>query len=318
METKRTFRYFLWGVLVLLLAACSPTEESFTRQDAAGGKLQVVATTSIVADIVRQVGGELVEVTALLPPGTDPHSYEPTPQDIARVSEAQVVFANGAGLEEFLDQLIESAGAQEQVVHVSEGIDFIESGKAEEHENEGEEHEHEGADPHTWTDPNNVMIWVDNIQDNLSQVDPANAAVYQANASAYQSQLEELDAWIREQVKATPEADRKIVTDHQLFTYFADEYGFEQVGAIVPGYSTGAQPSAKELAELEDAIRELGVPVVLVGNTVNSALAERVAEDTGTKLVFIYTGSLSDPGGEADSYLAYIRHNVQAILEGLR
>ena len=247
METKIILRYLLWSTFLLFIVACSPNADTTIQQDAMSEKVRVVATTSIAADVVRQVGGDYIELTTLLPPGTDPHSYEPTPQDIARVSDAQIVFANGAGLEEFLDQLIESAGAQERTVYISEGIEFIESG--EDHEQEGEldaeDHEHSSADPHTWTDPNNVMIWVDNIQAKLREVDPNHEENYQANAKQYIAQLEELDAWIREQVDSIPASRRKIVTDHQLFTYFSQRYGFEQVGAIVPGYSTGAQPSAK-------------------------------------------------------------------------
>lgn len=268
-------------------------------------KLKVVATTSIVADVVQNVGSDRIELTTLMPLGTDPHSFEPTPRDIVAVSDAHVVFANGAGLEEFLDPLLESAGATEKAVHVSHGIGLA-------------EHEHQdGTDPHTWTDPNNVMMWTHNIERALSALDPSNAATYQANAEAYEAALKELDAWVREQVASIPAAERQIVTDHQTLAYFADRYGFTQVGAIVPGYSTLAEPSAKELAELEDAIRDLGVKAVFVGNTVNPSLAQRVAEDSGTQLVFFYTGSLTAKGGDADNYIAYMRYNVNAIVSAL-
>lgn len=309
------------------------------------GKLNVVATTSIVGDVVAQVGGDLIELSVLLPVGADPHSFEPTPQDIAKVADADVVFANGAGLEEFLDNLIESAGASEKVVHVSEGVDFLmfegedhdhegEEHEGEEHDHEGEDHdhegeehhhdpegeghEHEGADPHTWLDPNNVLVWVHNIEHELSELDSDNAAAYAANAEEYEAELEALDAWIVEQVGQLPEENRKLVTDHTLFSYFAAAYGFEQIGALIPGYSTLAEPTAKELAVIEDAIRELDVKAVFVGNTVNPALSERVAEDTGVQLVFVYTGSLSEAGGEADSYLAYMRYNTSAFVDALK
>jgi len=321
--------WFSMVILVMLSVGCS--FESYPISKTEDGKLQVVATTTIVADLVNQVGGDVIELSTLIPPGSDPHSFEPTPQDIAKVADADVIFANGAGLEEFLDVLIESAGAMERVVHVSEGIDFIqiEGAHAEEEHEEGEgEHEdeeaqhghsHEGIDPHTWTDPNNVIIWVDNIQKTLSELDGAHAAVYQENAQKIQHELKDLDAWIKEQVKSVPVEDRLIVTDHKLFSYFARQYDFTQVGAIFPGYSTLSSPSAKQLAELEDAIRQYDVKAVLVGNTVNPDLAQRVAEDTGTKLIFIYTGSLSDEqSNEVSSYLDYMRYNVGAILEGLK
>jgi ABC-type Zn uptake system ZnuABC Zn-binding protein ZnuA len=182
------------------------------------------------------------------------------------------------------------------------------------HENE----DYAGDDPHTWTDPNNVMIWVRNVEAALSLLDPTHAPAYQANAEAYQSDLEELDAWIRQQVAEVPEADRQIVTDHRTLNYFVGRYGLVQVGAIIPGYSTLSEPSARELAAMEEAIQELGVKAIFVGKTVNPALAETVAEDTGTRLIFIYTGSLSAKGGDADTYIAYMRYNVDAIVSALR
>ncbi|MBM3143674.1 MAG: zinc ABC transporter substrate-binding protein [Chloroflexi bacterium] len=285
------------------VTACSP----LTDQPSGVGKLEVVATTTIVGDVVSQVGGDLIGLSILLPVGSDPHSFDPTPQDIARVAEADLIFANGAGLEEFLDHLIESAGAEDKVVQVSEGIDFLIS------EEEGRSH----ADPHTWTDPNNVMIWVHNIERALHEENPENGDVYEANAGKYLAELEELDAWIREQASQIPEEKRKLVTDHSLFGYFADEYGFDQVGALIAGYSTLAEPTAQELAELEDSIAALEISAVFVGNTVNPTLAERLAEDTGVLLIYVYTGSLSETGGDADTYLAYMRYNTTTFINAL-
>ncbi len=303
--------------LLLLVAACAPD----TPQPAPGAEegLPVVATTSIVADVVRQVGGERISVSVLLPLGIDPHAYEPAPQDVARLSGAQLIFANGAGLEEFLPALLENAGAANRLVEVSSGIELIEF--AQEHGAEDaheEEDEHEEGDPHTWVDPNLVIIWVENIRAALAAADPVNAAVYAANAAAYQAELRALDSWVREQVETIPPGNRKIVTDHLVFGYFAERYGFEQVGAIIPGYSTLAAPSAQEIAAIEDAIREFGVKAVFVGESVNPSIAQRIAEDTGVRLVPLYHGSLSEPGGPADSYLTFIRYNVSAIVEALK
>jgi ABC-type Zn uptake system ZnuABC Zn-binding protein ZnuA len=181
-----------------------------------------------------------------------------------------------------------------------------------------EEHDHEGFDPHTWLDPNNVMVWVHNIEHELSEADPENTQAYAANAEAYEAELETLDAWIREQVAQIPEENRKLVTDHTLFTYFADEYGFEQVGTLIPGYNTLAEPTAQELAAIEDAIKDLNVKAVFVGNTVNPALGERVTADTGTQLVFVYTGSLSETDGEIPTYLDYMRYNTTAFVDALK
>ncbi|MFQ6102551.1 MAG: metal ABC transporter solute-binding protein, Zn/Mn family [Anaerolineae bacterium] len=292
--------------LMLTLAACGP---SATSQPASGAeeRLQVVATTTIVGDVVHAVGGDVIALTVLLPLGTDPHSYEPTPQDVAAVADADVVFVNGAGLEVFLDSLLENAGGDAQVVSVSEGITFRHLGG-----------EHGNPDPHVWFDPHNVAVWVANVEQTLSASDPANAEVYAANGSEYKTALQELDAWIRDQVAQIPEANRKLVTDHAAFGYFADRYGFEQVGAVFPGFSTLAEPSAQERAELEEAIRAFDVQAIFVGTTVNPGLAQQVAEDTGARVVFLYTGSLSEPGGPADSYLALMRYDVSAIVDALK
>jgi ABC-type Zn uptake system ZnuABC Zn-binding protein ZnuA len=299
------FQFAILLLLAISLDACS----SPATEEAGSKKLNVLATTSIVADVVSNVGGTAINVDYFLPLGTDPHNYDPTPQDIAKISDADIVFANGAGLEEFLEPLLESAEAQEKTVYVSQGIDLIETTTK-----QGESR----GDPHTWTDPNNVILWVNNIEQKLIETDPANNETYKDNAQSYIKQLEDLDQWIRSQVDQIPEDERLLVTDHLLFAYFADEYGFIQVGAIVPGYSTMAQPSAQDLANLEDAVKKYGVKAIFVGNTVNPELAQRIAEDTNTKLVFVYTGSLSEPGGEADTYIHYMQYLTNAIVENLR
>jgi manganese/iron transport system substrate-binding protein len=280
-----------------------------------GEKLKVMATTSIVADVVRTVGGDRIVLGVLMPVGTDPHAFEPTPQDAADIADAHVVFTSGAGLETFMEKLLASAGKDVRVVPVSSGVELLAFRGGQE---KGGEHLDGSVDPHTWFDPNNVVVWTRNIEHALSTLDPGNAAAYAANAEAYRTRLGELDTWIREQVAAVPASNRTLVTDHTSFSYFIRRYGFEQVGAIFPGYSTLDQPSAKELAALEDAVRTLGVKAVFVGLTVNPDLAERVAEDTGTRLVYLYTGSLSEPDGPAGDYLSLMRYDVSAICEALR
>lgn len=283
-----------------------------------GEKLRVVATTNIVADVVSQIGGDAIALTALLPVGADPHTYEATPQDLRAVADAHVVFVNGLGLEEGLADLIGSAGGQAVVVPLSAGVETMEFGVEDEAGHEGEEHHHEGADPHVWFDPNNVIVWARNAEQTLSTLDPDNAAIYQANTEAYIVELQSLDGWIREQVTQVPPERRKLVTDHMVFGYFAQRYGFEQVGAVVGAFSAAAEPSAQDLAELEDKIRELGVPAIFVGTTVSPKLAEQIANDTDIQLVRIYTGSLSETDGVAGTYLDYERYNVDAIVGALR
>lgn len=280
---------------------------------AAGETLHVVATTSIVADIVAQIGGHHLVVQTLLPVGTDPHAFDPSPRDLAAVANADVVFANGAGLEEFLGRLLDSASDATPLVELSEGI-ALRALDADAHEAD----EHAGIDPHTWTSPANAIVFVRNAERALRTLDPAHADEYGANADAYVAELERVDAWIAERIATLPDARRLLVTDHLIFGYYADRYGLRQVGAVIPGFSTGAAPSAKELAEIEDSVRRLGVPAIFAGASVNPALAERVAADTGVVLATLYTGSLGPAGSGADTYLGYLRHNTNTIVEALR
>ena len=287
-----------------------------------GEKLKVVATTNIVAHIVSRVGGDAIHLTKLLPIGADPHTYIATPQDVADVVDAHAVFANGADLEaDFLPELTQDVEAP--VIYVSHGIEFREFGGAHEYEHEGEEHEaedhhhHEGIDSHTWTTPANVVVFVHNIEHALSALDPANAQSYAANAEAYEADLAALDEWVKAQIETIPAENRQLVTDHTVFGYYADRYGLEQIGAVIPAFSTAAEPSAQELAALVDTIREHGAKSVFAGTTVNPALSEQVAKDTDIQLVTLYTGSLGGPGSGVESYIDYICYNTTSIVEAL-
>lgn len=311
LANRRLVPAFLFAAL--LLTACT-TPVDRTADDS---KLKVVATTTLVGDIVRQIGGDAIHLTVLLPVGSDPHSYEPTPQDIARVTDADVIFVNGLGLEAFLENMLESASESGRIVPVSEGIEarLLDEGGSE--HQDSEQHPEDG-DPHVWMDPNNVIVWVGNIESALKGLDPAHAETYAERAGQYRQELSELNGWIKEQAAGIPPEQRELVTDHLVFGYFADRYGFQQTGTIFPGYSTIAQPSAQDLAALENIIQELDVRAIFVGKTINPALAERISADTGTRLVYLYTGSLTEQGGEADTYLAYMRYNVSAIVEALK
>jgi ABC-type Zn uptake system ZnuABC Zn-binding protein ZnuA len=280
-----------------------------------GQKLKVVATTNIVAHVVSEIGGDAIELTELLPNGADPHTYIATPQDVAAVADAHVIFANGAGLEtDFLPELVQDSDAP--VIHVSDGIEFRDLGEGKP-VSPDREAEHEGIDSHTWTTPANVVVFVHNIERALSALDPANAESYGANAMAYEAELEALDEWVNAQIETIPAENRKFVADHSVFGYYADRYGLEQIGAVVSAFSTAAEPSAQELAALEDAIRETGVKAVFVGTTVNPSLAKQVAEDTGTRLVPLYTGSLGPKGSGVETYTAYTCSNTVAIVDAL-
>ncbi len=292
---------FVFALALLFLTACS------IPQPSAFGRLNVVATIPMLGDVVHVIGGDMINLTVLIPPGTDPHSFEPVPQDATRVAQADVIFINGLELEGFLRSLLNDATGHGQMVTASDGIATIKF--------EGEEY---GADPHVWMNPLNVKVWVDNIAEALAQNDPTNADAYHANAEAYKTQLDELDQWAVNQISQIPAAQRQLVTDHDSFGYFADHYGFQVVGALIPSYSTQSEPSAGELADLETAIKQYGPKAIFVGVSLNPALAQRVAADTSVNLVPIYTESLSATDGPAATYLDMIHFDVEAIVEALK
>lgn len=313
-------------ILALLLNACAPV--------AAGpDALTVVATNPILADVVSNIAGDHMQVSVLIPAGTDPHAFEPTPQDAAKIADADLIVVNGLGLEASLESFLHAAEEAGRVLVASDGVltlefedphDEHESEHEEEHQEHehGEEHEdehhHEGYDPHVWMNPHNVMIWVDNITTAFVAADSTHAAEYQANADAYKASLVELDDWIAEQVSVLPANGRHLVTDHESFNYFAQQYGFEIVGALIPSFSTLSEVSAGELADLEETIASHHVPAIFIGASMNPSLAERVSADTGVSLVVLYGETLSAEDGPASTYLEMMRYNVSSIVNALR
>ena len=314
--------------IIFVLTACS--SDGSQDAPAESGELELVATTTFVGDVVRQVAGPGPRITVLLEPGQNPHAYQPAPRDMIRLSEADLVFANGFGLEEFLPDLLEGAENTQTLVEVSQGIiplvfegddqaeeDHEEGGLDDgDHPEEADDLEHLGIDPHVWFDPNNIKIWTENIAAALAEADPGNKDFYLENASAYQSQLDELDSWIQEEVETIPVENRKLVTDHTSFGYFAEQYGFEQIGAVVPAPTTEVETSGRQLSELVETIREQNVKVIFVSMDIDPTMAEIVAEETGAELVLLYFGSLTEDD-PANSYLAFMRYNVEAIASAL-
>jgi ABC-type Zn uptake system ZnuABC Zn-binding protein ZnuA len=320
----------LLGIVLLVLAvACGPDtpdegqahtvepDQLTAANLAAGEKLQVVATTNIVGDIVRQVGGDRIALTVLMGIGVDPHSYVPAPSDTAALHDAHLSFANGAGLEADLEEMLGSTGGSGAFVEVSHGLDLLPAPSREGSQPAAEEQDHGDVDPHVWFSVPSVLHWVDNIEAALSARDPGNAGYYEARAQAFREELGALDAWIQEQVAQVPEANRKLVTNHPVFSYFAQRYGFEQLAAVY-AFNPSSEPSAQDIARLQDAIRQYDVPAIFAESTVNPRLARQVAEDTGIQIVPLYTGSLGGPGSGAESYIEMMRYDVRAIVGALK
>lgn len=298
--------------LALLLAACasrSPAEVFTPPGDLrpvshpAGQPLRAVATTSLVADIVARVGGDRLALTTLFPAGADPHAFEPTPGDLEALAAAQVVFANGLGLETFLPALVRSGAVGGPVVSLSHGIEPLLS--------DGE------PDPHVWFDPLLVQTWVDNAEIALSALDPEGTAQYTARAEAARRELAALDAWIRQQLAQVPLERRRLVTDHQVLAYFARRYGVEVVGTVLPSAASGGEPPPQHLAALEQTIREQGVRVLVVTEAANRDLVARVAADTGAQVVEVLAAGLTGPQGPAPDYVTFMQYNVRALVEAM-
>jgi manganese/iron transport system substrate-binding protein len=275
--------------------------------------IKILASTTIIADVVKNICGDKMVMETLLPPGASPHSFEPIPRDITKIGQADILFINGGGLEKSIEKLIDQPEIKNKSIILSENIKFL---YAKDSEHSDDLH-HENTDPHVWMDPHNIIIWVNLIERVLCEKDSGNCDFYKKNANTYRIRLKELDIWIADQFKSIDKNNRKIVTDHRMLGYYGRRYGLEQVGTILPGFSSLAEPSAREIARLEDEIRKLNVKALLIGINVNPALAQRITQDTGTKLIRFYAGSLSEKGGPADTYMKYMRYNTRAIVEAL-
>jgi ABC-type Zn uptake system ZnuABC Zn-binding protein ZnuA len=420
-----------------------------------------LAVETFLAEIAQNVTGERAKVESLIPIGIDPHTFQLAPQDVAKITESNLLILNGAGFEEWAAETLENAGGERMVIEASAGLTSREAREGEEavmspeekaeaicvdladktadeeivsgndaagavelhgeeeHEEEASEHEHEAellslklnpsdsgyagyvkfdvaedgeyviaanggtlavagadgaemeveetlpvqcagldggilldlepgeyvialsglaeemtpffagsagghhhhheGDPHFWLDPNNVVKYVENIRDGLIAADPDGKDIYTQNAASYIAQLNELDAWIKQQVNAIPEERRLIVTNHESFGYFADRYGFKIIGTIIPSVSTDSSPSAQQMARLVDHIRETGAIAIFLETGSNPQLAEQIAAETGIKVVSeLYTHSITDASGKAPTYIDMMKYNVQAIVEALK
>ena len=289
-------------VIAVWTAGCGGAAGTVSQTTAGGGtSLKVLAAETFLADIAQNVAGDKAQVQSLMPLGVDPHSFEPTPADITRVAECTVLIVNGAGFEAFLDEMLKNAGGQAQLIEAAAGLAS------------------NGGDPHFWLDPTLVVKYVENIRDGLSKADPLDAAAYAANAAAYIAALNDLDAWIKQQVAQIPPAQRLLVTNHESLGYFAARYGFTVVGTIVPSVSTDAAPSAQQLAGLVDTIKQTGARAIFLETGSNPQLAKQVAAETGVTVVTeLYTHSVTEAGGLAPTYLDMMRANTLAIVGALK
>jgi zinc/manganese transport system substrate-binding protein len=287
---------------VLLAALATPA----LAQDKAPEKLKVVATFSILADLVKNVGGDRVAVSALVGPNGDAHVYQPTPSDAKTVADAKLVFVNGLGFEGWLNRLVKASGTKAPTIVATKGV------KPRKMEEDG----HTETDPHAWQSVANAKIYVANIRDGLVATDPAGKATYEANASAYLAKLDALDAEVKGAVAKLPADRRRIITTHDAFGYFAAAYG---LSFIAPqGVSTESEVSAKDVAKIITQIKKQKIPAVFLENVTDKRLLERIATESGARVGgTLYSDALTDEKGEAPTYLDMMRHNVKQLSSAL-
>jgi zinc/manganese transport system substrate-binding protein len=269
-----------------------------------------VATFSILGDLVRQVGGERVEVTTLVGPNGDAHVYSPTPADGRRLADARVIFTNGLNFEGWIDRLIKSSGAKAPKVEASRGVKPLEDREG------GHGHGHGSLDPHAWQSIGNAKIYAANIRDALIAADPDGKAAYEAQAAAYLVRLDEVEAQAKSLAARIPPERRKIITSHDAFRYFEAAYGIDFVSP--QGVSTDAEASAKDVGRIIQQIRREKIAAVFVENVSDARLMERIAKETGARIgERVYSDALSEPGGPAGTYIDMMRHNIRAFSAAL-
>ncbi len=332
--------------VVLALSLAGPLAAQSTEP------IPVVATFSILGDMVERIGGEHVAVTTLVGPNGDAHVYQPTPADARAVSEAQVLVVNGLEFEGWLNRLIDASDFDGLRVVATDGIEPIAFEDGEDH-HEGEDHDEHGKDdhgsshgkehseanhdddhaddnhgdhhaghdhgafdPHAWQSLKNAVTYVDNITAALAKADPANATTFYGNRAAYVAEVEALDAEIREIVASLPTGRRTVVTSHDAFQYFGRDYGLTFLAP--QGLSTESEASAQDVARLIEQMRDEGISAVFVENITDSRLLEQIANETGATIGgTLYPGALSGPGGPAPTYLDMMRHNATTLAQAL-
>ncbi|UFX46586.1 metal ABC transporter substrate-binding protein [Bradyrhizobium sp. 41S5] len=280
--------------LVLLLASGSTAR--------AEERIKVVASFSILADMVRNVGGNSVDVVALVGPDGDAHVYAPTPADAKKVADAKLLVINGLGFEGWLPRLLQASGSKAPVAVAANGIMPRKMGGHD--------------DPHAWQSVANAKIYVVNIRDGLIAAAPDHAGVFKANADAYLARLEALDREVHEAVAKIPDARRKVISTHDAFGYFADAYGITFFSPL--SVSTDSEPSARDIAAIIAQIKVAKIPAVFLENISDPRLIERIAAETGARVGgTLYSDSLTAEKGQAPTYIDMVRHNIKALTSAL-
>jgi zinc/manganese transport system substrate-binding protein len=268
----------------------------------AEARINVVASFSILADFVKNVGGDRVNVTSLVGPNGDVHVYAPSPQDAKTIADARLVVINGLGLEGWLPRLLQSSGSKATVMTASTGVSPLKLGSE--------------ADPHAWQSVVNAKIYVTNIRDALVQADALDGDYFRQNADRYLAELDALDREVRSEMEKIPPARREVISTHDAFGYFAKDYGIAFIAPL--GVSTETEPSARDIATLIVQVKKDEIPAVFLENITDDRLMRRISEETGAQVGgTLYSDSLTDEKGPVPTYIAMVRHNIKALASAL-
>jgi zinc/manganese transport system substrate-binding protein len=286
-------RIQLWLACFALIASVLPA-----RAEA----LKVVASFSILGDLVRNIGGDRVEVTTLVSPDSDAHVYSPTPADAKKIADARLIVVNGLGFEGWLPRLVQSSGSRATIVTATSGITPLKLGSS--------------ADPHAWQSVSNVRIYVANISRALARANPDDAEQFMKNTQVYLAKLDALDREVRETIAKLPPDRRKVISTHSAFGYFAAAYGIEFIAPL--GVSTESEPSARDIAKIITQIKQAKIPAVFLENVTDPRLIQRISAEAGAKVGgTLYSDGLTGEKGDAPTYIEMVRHNIKALTRAL-
>jgi len=299
-------RVIFLSSLLIFLGSCNQNSQNTSNK--VNDKPQVVSTSTIIANLTEEIGGEEIDNISILQAGADPHIYEPVPQDTIALEKADLILYNGYNLEPNIIKLINSTGIKGEKLAVGEQIKPL-------------DFEHKGQkrpDPHVWGNAQNGIIMVKAIRDKLIEIDPENQGKFTENAAKLIEELQELDSWIKVQIATIPPNQRKLITSHDAFQYYSNAYGLEIPGTLI-GISTEEQPSAQTIKNLVEIIRNSGVKAIFAETTINPTLIETVAQESKVKVAQdkLYSDSISVKGTEADSYVKMLKVNTRTIVNAL-
>jgi zinc/manganese transport system substrate-binding protein len=295
---------------LLLGSSLAAISSSFTRaENAPTARLNAIATFSILADFVRNVGGDRVEVAALVGANGNAHVYAPSPADAKKLADARIVFVNGLGFEGWMDRLVKASGTKAAIVVASTGINMRQRAS-------GHDHEHDKADPHAWQSVRNAKVYVANIRNALVAADPGASGTYDANTARYIAKLDALEREVNEEIARIPVDRRRVISTHDAFGYFEAAYG---VHFVAPqGVSTETEASAKDVASIIRQVKQQKIPAVFLENVSDPRLMRQIASETGAKIGgILYSDALTDEKEDAPTYIDLIRHNVKQLAGAL-